>query len=98
MQENDELTSRVVRNELLDKWPELSVSIRTVRRARWGLGWRSTCPKYCQLVREVNKQKRLEWCKERTISLIMLYSQMSALCSWIDMAMSASEKKMSQKR
>ena len=65
MQENDELTSRIVRNELLDKWPELSVSIRTVRRARWSLGWKSTRPKYCQLVREVNKQKRLEWCKDR---------------------------------
>ena len=45
IQENDELTSRIVRNELLDKWPKLLVSIRTVRRARWSLGWRSTCPK-----------------------------------------------------
>ena len=29
------------------------------------LGWVCSRPKYCQLVRELNKQKRVEWCTER---------------------------------
>ena len=65
MVENDELTAWKLRDKLLEDWPELAVSIRTVRRARWMLGWRATRPKYCQLVREANKKKRLDWCKQR---------------------------------
>ena len=38
--------------------------MQTIRRARERLGWVSTTPKYCQLIREVNKDKRLKWCVE----------------------------------
>jgi hypothetical protein len=61
--ENDELTSRQLRAMLISKYSELSISISAVERARCGLGWVVTTPKYCQLIREANKQKRLEWCQ-----------------------------------
>ena len=65
MADNDELTARQLRHMLTSQWPELSVSVRTVRRARWKLGWVATRPKYCQLVRELNQVKRLEWCQKQ---------------------------------
>lgn len=64
LSENDEMTSRQLRTMLIRKWPNLSMSISTVERARRELGWVVTTPKYCQLIREQNKQKRLEWCQK----------------------------------
>ena len=64
LSENDEMTSRQLRAMLISKWPSLSMSISTVERARRELGWVVTSPKYCQLIREQNKQKRLEWCQK----------------------------------
>ena len=61
---NDELTSRQLRTMLTNKYPELSMSLSTIVRARRELGWVVTTPKYCQLIRDANKQKRLEWCQE----------------------------------
>ena len=43
----------------------LKVSINTIKRARKHLGWVATRPKYCQIVRETNRLKRLAWCEER---------------------------------
>lgn len=63
--ENDELTARKLRYLLQERWPETVVSISTIKRARKGLGWVATRPKYCQLIREVNKIKRVNWCEER---------------------------------
>ena len=40
------------------------VSLRTVLRCRELLGWTFRGSKYCQLVREANKSKRLEWAKK----------------------------------
>ena len=65
MEKNDGFTSKDLTNELLKEWPDLSVSVRTVRRSRWNLGWRATRPNYCHLVREANKKKRLDSCKDR---------------------------------
>ena len=62
LSENDELTSRQLRHLLIDKFPELSMSVSTVERARRELGWVVTVPKYCQLIRIANKEKRKEWC------------------------------------
>ena len=62
--DNDELTSRQLRTMLCSKYPDLSMSISTVERARRELGWVVTTPKYCQLIREANRLKRLEWCQE----------------------------------
>lgn len=38
--------------------------ISTVERARHKLGWVVATPTYCQLIREHNKQNRLEWCQK----------------------------------
>ena len=64
MAANDEITARQMRILLLDKWPSLQISLNTIKRTRKHLGWVATRPKYCQLVREANKVKRLNWCKE----------------------------------
>ena len=63
--DNDELTARQLRGLIQDKWPETSVSISTIKHARKNLGWVATRPRYCQLIREANKEKHLVWCKER---------------------------------
>ena len=63
MLSNDELTAHALYAELKKRYPNLKVSVRTVQRARRELGWVSTTPKYCQLIREVNKEKRLNWCE-----------------------------------
>ena len=64
--EDDELTARRLKVLLEERWPELRVSIPTIKRARkYDLGWIRTRPQYCQLVRVVNKQNRLAWCQER---------------------------------
>ena len=62
---DDELTARSLLNVLQKKWPEFSVSLTTIKRARKDdLGWIKTRPKYCQLIRAGNQQKLLEWCRQ----------------------------------
>ena len=39
----------------------ISISLCTVLRCREKLGWTFRGSAYCQLIREANKQKRLEW-------------------------------------
>ena len=65
MIENDELTSRQLRDLVEERWPEIKASLSTYKRARKDLGWVATRPKYCQLIREANQAKRLLWCEER---------------------------------
>ena len=64
MSKNDELTTHNLWVKLKENFPSLQLSLSTVRRARKDLGWVSTTPHYCQLIREANKEKRLKWCKE----------------------------------
>ena len=66
MAENDELTARKLMEMLLTEFPNLDMSLSTVKRAKLDLGWVSTKPRYCQLIREANRSKRLTWCEERT--------------------------------
>ena len=42
-----------------------SLSLRTILRCRTSLGWTFRGSSYCQLIRNVNKEKRLEWAKEK---------------------------------
>ena len=65
MAENDELTTRDLTDLLRGKYPDLKVSQATVARQRSDLGWTKTSPRYCQLIRTVNMEKRMEWVKER---------------------------------
>ena len=61
--ENDELTTYKLKLMLAQKWPELqNVSLSTIKKCRQKLGWVSTKPRYCQLIRENNKTKRYDWC------------------------------------
>ena len=63
MEENDELTAYNLYCKLMESYPEIKISLSTVRCARTDLGWVSTTPQYCQLIREQNKEKRLMWCQ-----------------------------------
>ena len=65
LKENDEATARYLRAMLIEKYPELEVTISTVKRQRQALGWVNTRPHYCQLIRTLNKTKRLVWCREQ---------------------------------
>ena len=62
--EDDELTSAKLRELLLENWPELIVTLDTIKHYRRGEGWVCTRPHYCQLIRNTNKRKRVVWCKE----------------------------------
>ena len=61
MRRNDELSSielaRILRTRC-----DVDVSPRTVRQVRKKLGWTWSGTKYCQLVKDVNKPKRMEHC------------------------------------
>ena len=59
MAENDEPTVNHLHDMLMNTYPNLQMSKNTVKKARRDLGWVSTTPRYCQLIREVNKEKRL---------------------------------------
>ena len=51
LEENDEATARHLRAMLIEKYPELEVTISTVKCQRQALGWVNTRPHYCQLIR-----------------------------------------------
>ena len=51
---NDELTSRETRSILVERWPNLDVTLSTIKRIRNQIGWKCTRPHYCQMVRDVS--------------------------------------------
>ncbi len=59
MQKDDETTA--VQLHALLKSKGFDISLQTILRCRISLGWTFRGSAYCQLVRTVNKQKRLEW-------------------------------------
>ena len=59
MEVDDETTAHQLHALLVSKG--YNISLRTVLRCRTSLGWTFRGSAYCQLIREVNKQKRLEW-------------------------------------
>ena len=63
LQKNDELTSTAINTSLIRKWPDLRVSVSTIKRVRREMGWVCTRPHYCQLLREV-------WCCYEAVYLI----------------------------
>ena len=62
MQVDDETTAHQLHALLLRKCYNTSIS--TVLRCRSSLGWTFRGSAYCQLIREVNKDKRLAWAKK----------------------------------
>ena len=59
MQRDDETTATQLHSFLLSKG--INISLRTILRCRKSLGWTFRGSSYCQLIREVNKKKRLDW-------------------------------------
>ena len=59
MAANNELTSRQLFSLFTDEYPEVQISISTVKRARKHLGWISKKTTYYALVWEANKEQRL---------------------------------------
>ena len=59
MKEDVELTATQLQSKLAAKG--IYVSLTTILRNRKQLGWVYRGSAYCQLIRNVNKQKRLEW-------------------------------------
>ena len=55
LKKNDELTSSGIKRLLTERWPDLQVSVPTIKRVRKEMGWVCTRPHYCQLLREVSK-------------------------------------------
>ena len=64
LSQDDETTCVQLRSLLHEQFTNINVSLATVKRARKDLGWVSSTPHYCQLIREKNKQKRVERCRK----------------------------------
>lgn len=54
LQNDDEITSRGIKNLIVARWPDVEVSISTIKRVRGQMGWVCTRPHYCQLLRDVS--------------------------------------------
>jgi len=44
---------------------QLTASVTTVARFRRQLGWKQRLTRYCQLIRDANKEKRVVWCQQQ---------------------------------
>ena len=62
MQADDEATAVQIRSYLLRHGHGL-LSLSTILRGRRELGWTYRGSAYCQLIRQANKEKRLEWAR-----------------------------------
>ena len=61
IEKNDELTEPKLGKKLQERFG-IDFSESKVKRPRQKLGWVQTATKYCQLIREVKRAKRLEFC------------------------------------
>ena len=59
MEKDDETTAHQLHHMLMENG--IQISFRTILRCRTALGWTFRSSAYCQLIREANKVKRLEW-------------------------------------
>ena len=62
MQDDDEITAQQLHKLLNDKGFEISIT--TILHCHDTLGWTFRGSAYCQLIRTVNKEKRLQWAEE----------------------------------
>ena len=63
MQKDDETTAYQIR-KLLMRGKGINISTSAIVRCRKNLGWTYRGSSYCQLIRNSNKEKRLEWAKQ----------------------------------
>ena len=68
MAENTDLTSRQLYAAFKEAYPSVAVSVSTMKRARRHLGWTSKRTSYCQLISDVNKEKRMDWCLDQVLA------------------------------
>ena len=59
MLEDDETTATQLHQVLIENG--IDISLKTILRCRTALGWTFRGSSYCQLIRDANKVKRLEW-------------------------------------
>ena len=64
MKKNDETTGLELQKLLKKEVEGFDVSVSSILRWRNDLGWTAKRTKYCQMIREVNKEKRLKWATE----------------------------------
>ena len=62
MMKDDETTACQLHKMLSER--NINMSIATILRCRKELGWTFRGSSYCQLIRTVNKEKRLNWAKQ----------------------------------
>ena len=65
MSQDDELSCPKLHILLKEAFPDLEVSMTTVKRARRELGWVAKKTRYCALISSNNQEKRVEWCKKQ---------------------------------
>ena len=61
--EKPDYTSKELAAKVLQRF-NIEVSRNRINVMRRSLGYESTPVRYCQLIRDVNKVKRLEWCQD----------------------------------
>ena len=63
MEQDREMSSAELSRKFFEEFG-INVSAVTVRKIRYKLKWRQSGTQYCQLIREPNKLKRLNYCLE----------------------------------
>ena len=64
MERDGESTQKELQKLLRQLQNGISVASSTAIRWRTELGWTSKGTSYCQMIRDVNKEKRLEWARK----------------------------------
>lgn len=64
MKRNDETTGLELQKLLKKEVEGFDASVSSILRWRNDLGWTCKGTKHCQMIRELNKEKRLKWAKE----------------------------------
>ncbi len=67
MRETRDISSGALSRKIKEKF-KISYSAASVRKFRKRIGWTCSAPKYCQMIRDVNKEKRVEWCRDMLAS------------------------------
>ena len=62
LQENDELTAQDITYKLESRG--YSISVPTINRIKIDLDWTCKATRYCQMIRNANKPKRVQWVTE----------------------------------
>ena len=61
--QDPEVTASELKN-VLENELRIRIGVSTIKRARRAAGWICTQTRYCQMVRDANKIKRLEFCRK----------------------------------